>query len=102
MKIQKITILCREICRICLGADGNRDLPFPKPASTGVYDHLYSSLEIALEWNRGPKDYAWRMRTDGKWAVAARKSAARHSIRSLEKHYRTGFCRSGVYRKRLE
>jgi putative aldouronate transport system substrate-binding protein len=34
------------------------------------YDYLNSDMEIALNWNRGMKGSAWKMRTDGKWEVA--------------------------------
>jgi hypothetical protein len=36
-----------------------------------LYDYLNSDLEIALTWNRGPKNVTWRMRGDGKWEIAA-------------------------------
>ena len=41
-----------------------------------LYDHLSSSMENMLEWAWGTRDYAWRMRPDGKWEIASENQPA--------------------------
>jgi hypothetical protein len=41
-----------------------------------LYDHLNNDIETALEWNRGPRDYAWRMRPDSKWEISSENQPA--------------------------